>query len=166
MATRRPTPTTHIRFGVSAGGLAWLVLFLPAAAAGPQGTGPKGWRKFVSERGGYVAYYPKTWHTLGPPVPTLNIANFPFSKIVTAVTVPEHGAVIGIAPPPDGVKSIAEWAARDRAVTPALSERSFTLRAAGQTGPLHITEVVLTQVEGPGAIRWYFYLAGIRSSQA
>jgi len=121
---------------------------------------PEGWREFVSEKGGYIAYYPGSWHILGAKLPTLQIANFRFSQIVTAVVVPNHGAVISIAPPPPGVTAVDQWITGDRAVTPVMSEKSFTLQRPETNPALRVTEVVFEQIEGPGTVSWYFDLSG------
>ena len=140
--------------------LVWFPLLVSFAAATPATDVPKGWHEFVSGKGGYVAYYPGSWHVLEPSLPTLYISSFRPSEAVTAVIVPDHGATIGVAPPPAGVTSIAQWITRDRAVTPVLSEKSFTLPRPGPNPPLRVTEVAFEPVEGPGTVSWYFDLSG------
>jgi hypothetical protein len=121
---------------------------------------PKGWREFVSVEGGYIAYFPKSWHVLPPSLPTLYICNFPPSRTVRAVIVPENGAMISIVPPPEGVTSIEQWVRRDSEVTRVQSRNSITLQRAESTAPLRIEEVISLSIEGPDTVSWYFELSG------
>jgi hypothetical protein len=144
----------------SPGKLTWFPLLILFAAAMPATDIPKGWREFVSEEGGYIAYYPRSWHFLGPKLPTLYIATFPFSKVITGTIIPGWGATISIVPPPAGVTTISEWIKRDRAVMPVESEKSFTVQRPPPKPPLHVTEVTFEPIEGVGGVNWYFDLSG------
>jgi hypothetical protein len=121
---------------------------------------PRGWRQFVSVKGGYIAYFPKSWHLLEPGLPTLDIANFPPSRMVRAVVVPDGGATISIVPPPQGVTTIEQWVGRDSRVTRVQSRRSITLQVPDSTEPLGIEEVIYLSTEGPDTVSWYFGISG------
>ena len=78
-----------MRAGTTALGL-FLSLWWSAVSA-PCQQGLQGWHQFISVEAGYVAHYPPTWYLLPPARPTLDIANFPPSRMVHAVVLPEGG---------------------------------------------------------------------------
>jgi len=140
--------------------LAWLLVLAASAANAQRSQAPKGWQEFVSPDGGYVAFYPKSWHVLQPGFPMLYICNFPPSRRVRAVIVPENGATIGVISPPEGVSSIDQWIGR---VSPAIrvrSRNSITLRMPEPAAPLRIEEVNYLSIEGPDCTSWYFEISG------
>lgn len=139
--------------------LGWLLISASAAAA-PASDVPKGWLEFASEQGSYVAYYPSSWHILEPKLTTLYICSFPPSQAVRAVIVPENGATISIAPPPPGVRDVAQWVASDTAAHGVRSRRLITLQRSGSNPALHVTEVIFESIEGPDTTSWYFDLSG------
>jgi hypothetical protein len=140
-----------------------LALFLVAAAyplAGQRGPAPRDWQEFVSRQGGYAVHFPKSWHVLAPPVPTLYICNFPPSQRVPAVIVPQNGATISVTPPPVGVDSAEQWIGGVSAAIRVRSRKSTQLQMAAPAPPLHIDEVIYLSTEGPDTTSWYFDVSG------
>jgi hypothetical protein len=139
--------------------LGWLLL-LAVPAVAPASDVPKGWHEFASARGGYVAYYPDSWHVLEPGLATLYICSFPVSQAVRAVIVPENGATISIASPPVGTRDIEHWVASDTAAHRVRSRKQVTLQRSEPNPPLRVTEVIFESIEGPDTTSWYFAISG------
>ena len=145
----------------SAAQLSSLVLLVWLGAPGGTSQAPKGWHEFVSTQGGYIAYYPQGWHILEPSPPTLYICNFPASRAVRAVIVPENGATIGIASPPAGVTTLAQWLDWDTAAPHRVRSRgSFVLQRTRPNPTLRVSEVVSESIDGPDSVSWYFDVSG------
>ena len=102
----------------------------------------KGWRKFVSADGGYVAYFPEPWHVLAPDEPTLYVVNFPPSQRVRAVIRPDKGASISITPAPNGMAGIEEWISHNFRSAEQQSKNPITLQTSDSKQQMPVTEVV------------------------
>lgn len=139
--------------------LSWMLFLAPFAVGASGSQIPKAWGEFVSLKGGYIAYFPKSWHVLTPGLPTLEISSFPPSRAVRAVVVPDNGgATISIAPPPAGITNVEQWIANG--VSKVRSRDSLILHRTDSNGSLHISEVVYESIEGPDTVSWYFEISG------
>jgi hypothetical protein len=70
-------------------------------------------REFSSRSANYDVEYPATWTPVLRSLPTLYIVNFPPSKRVRAIVLPEGGASIAVVSAPTGVSNSEQWLARD-----------------------------------------------------
>ena len=137
-----------------------LLLVAAFGDAQPSASVPKGWHEFVSDKAGYIAYYPGDWYLLLRDAPTLYIANFQPSHAARAVIVPANGATISIAPPPAGITSIDQWISDATAAHSVRSRRTFSLQRPEGKASVPVHEVVFGSIEGPDTTSWYFELSG------
>jgi hypothetical protein len=88
-------------------------LVMVAGGAVARGAPADSWKMFTSRTGGYVAYFPPSWHMFPPAdAPTLNVYSFPFSRAGGGVLA-EDGASIAMLAAPKGVGSPQEWIDRN-----------------------------------------------------
>lgn len=124
----------------------WIILSVPVVVvavsiwAAPEGSAR--WKQFISEEGGYIAYYPPGWHVFPPSnAPQMNIYNFPFSRSGGGV-LPDGGASIALLTPPTGVASEEQWIDRNSKHEKDQSKELLVLRRAGTETPIQVTQVI------------------------
>ncbi len=118
---------------------------------------------FISHQGGWTAEFPASWRIYPSPTDNntaLDIINFPLSRRVTAVFLPEKGAEISVGPPPEGISTIAEWIKRRSVAQDVQSRQSFILRKRDSQELLKVTEVISQAAEGLEVLDCYFEFAG------
>lgn len=123
------------------------------------------WKTYVSKEGGYIAFYPSSWHTFPPrQASTLMVFNFPFSRAGGGV-LPDYGASIAVAPSPRQFSTLDQWLQFDRTGKRLGSRNVMTLRRVISGAELEVTEIASVVWEDGGneldGFDWYFEISGM-----
>ena len=128
----------------------WAVSLLLASAALGNCAGPGALKTFRSRRFGYTASYPASWYLEHRAVrlDSLDIFDFPPSRRVKGVILPEDGAEIEVGPAPPEIHTVPEWIGRNTKLDTAVERRELKDLPSSPNGCTTLTEVTsLNQLE-------------------
>jgi hypothetical protein len=117
---------------------------------------------YTSPGGEYSVSYPSTWVHY-PEAKSLYILNFPLTRIVKEILLPEHGAMITFANTRPTPHSLEEWIESDAKRRGAVERRSFAVQREGQSSALSVTEIISHSTRGTlefEEVDWYFSVDG------